>query len=102
MVGFIPNRQDSLSAQNTFGQWLNLSQGGIITISGTWVGTISLQRRGADGNTNDVTDNSGNAITFTKNGTYSINPYLLHGDYRWGFKTGNYTSGTAAGTIEGV
>ena len=91
----------SLTAQNTFSPWKTLRRGGIVTLEGTWAGTVSIQRRGNDGNTVDVTNNAGLAITMTGNGTYSIDPQEFGGDYRFGFKTGNYTSGTLTGMLEG-
>lgn len=102
MVGFVPNKQDVITAANTFGQWLTIKKGGILTLSGTFTATLNLYRRGSDGNTNPVTDNTGTAITFTKAGTYTIGPNWFAGDYRWGCATGNYTSGTINGTLEGV
>jgi hypothetical protein len=49
----------------------------------------------------DVTNNSGTATTFAANGTYTIGPAETAADYRWGVKTGNFTSGTIVGLIEG-
>jgi hypothetical protein len=101
VVAFARNRQDSIAAQNTFGKNITLKKGGVLTLSGTWVATVSLQRKGQDGNWVDVTSNTGTATTFTANGTYTIAPAETAADYRWGIKTGNYTSGTVVGLIEG-
>ena len=97
---------DSLSAQNTFSLPLALKTGGLLTLTGTFVGTISVQRL-VEGTTLaaptwvDVTNNSGTAFTATTIGTYNITPVSVPGIYRWGFKTGNYTSGTVVGTLAG-
>lgn len=92
---------DSLSAENTFGTPVSGVESALLTLSGTWVGTVSIQRQLPDGTWADVTDNSGLAATATSNGTYQVNPDGMPGIFRWGFKTGNYTSGTANGTLEG-
>lgn len=99
MGGFVRNAQGTLGALNAVSAFITMKKGGIITLSGTWVGTIALQRRGTDGITVPVTDNTGTVITFTKNGTYSVNPYLLIGDYNLIMSL--YTSGTATFLIEG-
>ena len=97
----VRNRQTSITAQNTFSPPIRIRAGGVLTLSGTWVATVSLQRRGSDGNWVDVTSNTGSATTFTGNGTYTIGPSNVSADYRWGVETGNFTSGTVVGLIEG-
>ena len=66
------------------------------TISGTWVGTVTLQRS----NDNEVTwtDDS----TFTANADTSLNDALANEIiyYRLGISPGNYTSGTAVCLLE--
>jgi hypothetical protein len=59
-----------------------------VRVSGTWVGTVSLQRS-EDGGTTwyDTGD------TWTSNGVYSFTDYSNQ-YYRVGVKTGGYTSGT--------
>lgn len=94
-------RTNTITAQNTFGDPLNLKRGAILTLSGTWSATVSLQRRGSDATWVDVTNNSGTATTFTANGTYTVSPLEVAADYRWGVKTGNFTSGSIVGTLEG-
>jgi hypothetical protein len=94
------SRTNSIAAQNTFSSPLTLTDGAILTLTGTWAGTISFQRKAKDGNWYDVTNNSGAATTFTTNGTYAIDPRGAVADYRWGFKTGAYTSGTCVGFLE--
>ena len=98
----------SLSAENTFSTAIRvtgvtrlLNDRGEITasqrswqytITGTWVGTITLQRS-FDSDTTGFTDVS----TTTSNTTATVNDGLENQIvwYRLGFKTGNYTSGTA-------
>lgn len=94
-------RTNSISAQNTFSDPIALKRGGVLTLSGTFSATVSLQRKGMDGAWVDVTNNSGTATTFTAGGTYQISPIDVPALYRWGVKTGNYTSGTVVGTLEG-
>lgn len=102
-VGYV---SDSITAQNTFSTPLALKTGGLLTLTGTWTATVSLQRL-LDSSTLasptwvDVTNNSGTATTFTANGTYTISPIAVPGIYRWGVKTGNFTSGTVAGVLAG-
>lgn len=97
----VRNRQDSLSAQNTFSKVLTIKNGGVLTLEGTWVATVSLYRIGSDGNRVSVTSNTGTAVTFTANGTYAISPASVAAQYQWGIATGNYTSGTVQGMLEG-
>lgn len=76
-----------------------------IALTGTWVGTLTLQRSVSDpGDWTDVTTYS--APTSTSYDDALANQIIY---YRIGFKAGNYTSGSvlaqliyAAGTIEGV
>ncbi len=74
-----------------------VSLGGVfvMTLSGTWSGTLTVQRS-SDGGTTwvDVTDNNGTAKAFTTNGTYMNEEPVREVKYRVGFKSGNYTSGT--------
>jgi hypothetical protein len=97
---------NSITAQNSFGDPLAIKTGGLLTLSGTFVATVSLQRL-LDGTTIasptwvDVTNNSGTATTFTTIGTFTISPIAVPGVYRWGVKTGNFTSGTVTGTLAG-
>ena len=102
-MGGLPvrNRQDSLSAENTFSRVLTMKEGGMLTLEGTWVATVSLYRIGSDGNRVAVTGNTGTAVTFTANGTYTISPSNVAAQYQWGIATGNYTSGTVKGMLEG-
>ena len=93
----------SVTAQNQFSPEINLRSGGVLTLTGTWSATVTLQRKLPDeSGWVDVTNNSGTATTFTTNGTFSISPSDSPSLWRWGVKTGNYTSGTVVGFIEGV
>jgi hypothetical protein len=94
-------KTDSIAAQNTFSSPIALKRGGVLTLSGTFTATVSLQRKGMDGNWVDATNNSLTAITATGSGTINISPIDVPALYRWGVKTGNYTSGTVVGTLEG-
>ena len=82
----VRNRQDSLSAQNTFSKVLTMRAGGILTLSGTWSATVSLYRIGSDGNRVAVTGNTGTPVTFTANGTYTISPSNVAAQYQWGYR----------------
>lgn len=92
----------SITAQNTFSPAITLKTGGVLTLTGTWTATVTLQRYESVGAAwVDVTSNAGSAFAPTGNGTYSIDPSYVSADYRFGVKTGNFTSGTVVGTIEG-
>lgn len=99
-MGYARSRNISLAAQNQQSPWCSMKRGGMVTLEGTWVGTVALMRRGADGNTVAATNNSGVAITFTANGTYAISPNMVQGEYA--IKCTAFTSGTIAGIIEGL
>jgi len=81
----------TISAQNTFCTALRLLNGGNfnISISGTWAGTVTLQRSFDGTNWFDVDSWTAN-IQAT---AYDPEPGV---SYRLGIKTGNYTSGDAA------
>lgn len=75
-----------------------------IVITGTWVGTVTLQRSADDANWEDVT-------TYTTNQSRTYNDSLDNSElfYRLYVKSGDYTSGTidlkldyTGGSIEGV
>jgi len=91
-------RTGSLTAENTYVGTIitdNLDEL-TYTITGTWVGTISLQRSYNQGTTwidvLNYTDNVAFQVTNGKDDVY----------WRIGFKTGNFTSGTAGCTIAKV
>lgn len=90
-----PIRVTGIAAGRTFG----------ITVTGTWVGTVTLQRSvGAIGSWVDVSNYTTNQSTTLSD---TLDNQIIY--YRIGIKPGNYTSGTAtvalaysAGTIRGV
>ena len=64
------------------------------SLRGTWVGTITLQRSFDSGSTWEDVD------THTSNvSTYGYEPGKAV-QYRYGFKTGEWTSGIATGRLE--
>lgn len=81
--------------------WCSGKFGGMVTIEGTITGAVTLQRRGADGTTVDATDNSGTVITFTKIGTYTVNPSSTQAEYRLNAKSGAVTAFPFTMLIEG-
>lgn len=93
--------EGSFSAANTFTDPIRVTgvDGGRIfelSISGTWAGTLTLQRSVGDvGNWVDVN-------TYTANATASIDDGFDNSIifYRLGFKAGEYTSGTAVVSLD--
>ncbi len=82
----------AISAQNTFSDALSLRGDFSLSIAGTFVGTVTVQRSFDAGSTWADTD------TFTS--TFEGNGYDGVGaQYRAGIKTGEYTSGTATVTL---
>lgn len=79
----------SVSAQDTFTSWMQAQGQFNISVSGTWAGTVTLQRRfGTSGSALDVeayTANTEKQAVEAEDDVY----------YRAGVKTGEYTSGTA-------
>lgn len=90
----VDNQTASIVAQNTFTSALAPAAKGRsgflnISISGTWVGTVTLQRRFTSSGTYfDVK-------TWTANTEKAIVDPESQVQYRIGIKTGEYTSGTA-------
>lgn len=81
----------SLSAQNTFTDSIDLVGHFNLSISGTFVATVTVQRSFDNTNWFDVD-------TFTSPiETYGFDPSQVY--YRAGIKTGAYTSGTAVISI---
>ena len=91
----------SIAAQNTFSNTIEITGVGesrrfAITITGTWVATVTLQRSiGTTGNWVDVTSYTTNQST-----TYADQLDNQNVFYRIGIKTGGYTSGTAVCTLD--
>jgi hypothetical protein len=80
----------SLTAANTWTDPVPILGPFNLSLSGTWVGTITIQRSFDNGVTwLDVT-------IFTANIEYLRDEPELGALYRAGFKAGEYTSGTAA------
>lgn len=102
-MGYARNRTKTVTADGATNQtpWCSCKAGGMVTLEGAFVGTVTLERRGADGNTVTATNNSGAAITFTTAGTFTLSPNMLQAEYRLNMKSGAYTSGTCAMMIEG-
>lgn len=95
-------RAKNISAENIFSDPITLGQsGGVLTLTGTWSATVKLQRKDVLGNWSDVTNNAGSAISFTDDGTFTIFEPTGNADYRFGVDSGDYTSGTVVGVIEG-
>lgn len=94
----------SLTAQNTFSSAGFFCGQALLVLSGTWSATVTLQVSTDGGsNYNDVTDSSGNVLAFTTNGTYIVTSPTNDLDnirWRFGVKTGNYTSGTVVGVMQ--
>jgi len=89
----------SLTAQNTFTDWLatpKKSQGGAgyidLAITGTWEGTITVQKRYDRGG---VYTDPIDVKEYTENVAELIEDHVWKVEYRIGFKTGDFTSGTA-------
>jgi len=82
----------AISAENTFTDALSLRGDFSLSIAGTFVGTVTIQRSFDAGSTWADTD------TFTS--TFEGGGYDGVGaQYRAGIKTGEYTSGTATVTL---
>jgi len=83
----------SIGAQNTFTDAIKLSGPFDLSISGTFVGTVTVQRSYDNSTWKDVD-------TFTApTEDYGFQPEIAY--YRAGIKTGAYTSGTAVVTLAG-
>lgn len=84
----------NITAQNTFTDAITPTAKGRsgylnISVSGTWVGTVTLQRRyGSSGTYFDVITWSANVETALQDREFQV-------QYRLGIKTGEFTSGTA-------
>lgn len=94
-MGAINIGSASLTAENTFSSVMSqvVAPAFNISISGTWAGTLTLQRRLDGTNWRDV-------IGFTANVETEWPTKGDHTDWRLGFKTGGFTSGTAVVRID--
>ena len=82
----------ALTAENTFTDWIYSTKEFNLSISGTFVGTITVQRAF---DTADADNDARDVDTFTSpTETYGFEPSGV-ALYRAGFKTGEFTSGTA-------
>jgi hypothetical protein len=90
----------SLTAQNTFSDGVEIYGDAVFELTGTWSATVHVQRQSDGTNWRDVTDNAGAVVTFSGNGQYTFSEPARDVSYRFGVKTGNYTSGTVAGVIQ--
>lgn len=85
----------SLTAENTFSDPITARKGTIeLALSGTWVATVSVQKRYRDETTWFTIDRK-----FTGNGVWIGENEIDDCDIRFGIETGNYTSGTVVGHI---
>ena len=94
----------SLTAENTFTDWLapikkSPERSGYIDffVTGTWAGTITVQKRyersGVYTDPIDVEDYVANSAELIEDHVWGV-------EYRAGFKTGDYTSGTAVARLD--
>ncbi len=88
-MGEYQRKSASITAQNTFTEWMPVDAGAALalSISGTWVATVTLQRRINAANTRDYD-------TFTANTELDSDPVATRGEWRAGVKTGDFGSGT--------
>jgi len=85
----------SIAAENTYMDAITLKKGGFnLSLSGTWVATVYVQRKF---NYDDTTWMD--VESFTSNGEYSGYEYEDDVQYRVGVKTSGYTSGTVLARI---
>ena len=89
MTGTLARSAGAVSAADSYTDWVILHGSFNVSVSGTWVGTFTLQRS---------FDKGASAVdveTMTAN-TERLGEEPEHGVmYRAGFKAGEYTSGTA-------
>lgn len=79
----------ALTAANTYCDGVKLNGDFNISITGTWVGTITVQR------SFDAGTSYGDVEAFTANAEKVSSSFEKGVMYRVGFKTGEFTSGTA-------
>ena len=83
----------SIAAENTFSDPMDCKGAFNLSLSGTWSATVFLQRS-YDGGTTwvDVTSYTANVEDYGKESESGVK-------YRFGVKTGGYTSGTVVGRL---
>ena len=85
----------SLTTENTWTDWVwNQGHGMALSISGTWSGTLTLQRR-FDAILSEV-----DVTSYTANAQKVIDDPTMGIQYRIGFKTGASPTGTAEVAIK--
>jgi len=85
--------EKSIAAENTFSGMVELRGDFNLSLSGTWIATVWVQRSFDGGSTwMDVDSFTANVETVGTEGE----PGML---YRFGVKTGGYTSGTVVGRL---
>lgn len=102
-MGMARFRKLVVTADGTTNQtgWCSCKRGGFVTLEGSFVANVTLQRRGADGAIIDVTDAAGGAVVLTLPGTYPIDTGFTQGEYRLNCKSGQFTSGPMTMMVEG-
>jgi hypothetical protein len=84
----------SISAENEFSEPVLISSGEAnFSLSGTWTATVHLQRRLPQSTT------WGDVASYVSNGEFVGREPEENVLYRFGVKTGNYSSGTVEGRI---
>lgn len=89
----------SIAAQNTFSDaiYIGPGRGLLFSLTGTWAATVFMQRAYGDASLSPSDWRDVNS--FVSNGErQDVEP--VGAWYRFGVKTGGYTSGTVAGRIE--
>lgn len=92
-------RTASLGVLNAITPWLSARRGANLTVSGVFVGTVTVMRRDPTGLISPLTTQAGAAIAFTGPVSYQIGQIGVQGDYA--LKMTAYTSGAAVATVEG-
>lgn len=94
----------SIGAQNTFSDATWLAPGlATVALSGTWSATVTLQvatdgHEGTQGNPPGTPSTWVDVDTFTSGGVHILEVGST-AHYRFGVKTGDYTSGTVVGVL---
>lgn len=93
MAGIVSSVAASITAQNTFSDGIDLARGtALFRLRGTWAATVHLQLSDDGTNWDDVDSRA-------VNGAWVFDVPHAGLQYRFGVKTGNFTSGTVAGRI---
>lgn len=92
----------TITGENVYSDWIALGVGGVLTLSGTFIANVKVERKDRNGGITQITNNDGTPVTMIAPGTYTINPFGIPAAYRFGVPTGGYTSGTVVGFLEGT